>query len=151
MATGISQTGSGVGQFVFAPLATILLKNYGWEAAVWMVAGLYFICIVFGALLRPLEVKAGAEQQSPSPFLCCGRKSDEEVQEINPFSRRDLFYCGTPKTLMRVNSVSQGEVLSNWEQFRHLLFNLPRYAYTKIKKDLATICQNNIHSFKMNK
>ena len=59
LATGISQTGSGIGQFVFAPLATTLLKNYGWEAAVWVVAGLYFTCIAFGALLRPLELKEG--------------------------------------------------------------------------------------------
>ena len=59
LATGISQTGSGIGQFVFAPLATTLLKNYGWEAAVWVVAGLYFTCITFGVLLRPLELEEG--------------------------------------------------------------------------------------------
>jgi MFS family permease len=33
LATGISVCGSGVGTFLFAPLATYLLEQYGWQGA----------------------------------------------------------------------------------------------------------------------
>jgi len=38
LATGISVCGSGVGTFLFAPLATFLLDAYGWQGAnlVWL-------------------------------------------------------------------------------------------------------------------
>jgi hypothetical protein len=33
LATGISVCGSGVGTFLFAPLATYLIEEYGWKGA----------------------------------------------------------------------------------------------------------------------
>ena len=33
LATGISVCGSGVGTFLFAPLSTYLLEQYGWQGA----------------------------------------------------------------------------------------------------------------------
>uniref|UniRef100_T1JMT4 Major facilitator superfamily (MFS) profile domain-containing protein n=1 Tax=Strigamia maritima TaxID=126957 RepID=T1JMT4_STRMM len=57
-ATGVAVCGSGVGTFIFAPLITeILLKNYAWQSAMLIVAGLVLNCAVFGALFRPVERK----------------------------------------------------------------------------------------------
>ncbi|XP_065224690.1 uncharacterized protein LOC135848662 isoform X2 [Planococcus citri] len=55
LATGIAVCGSGFGTFAFAPLATYLLENYGWQGANIILAGLILNCAVFGALMRPLE------------------------------------------------------------------------------------------------
>ncbi|KAJ8962273.1 hypothetical protein NQ318_018252, partial [Aromia moschata] len=55
LATGIAVCGSGVGTFAFAPLATMLLETYGWKGANLILAGLILNCVVFGALMRPLE------------------------------------------------------------------------------------------------
>ncbi|XP_057668768.1 monocarboxylate transporter 3-like isoform X2 [Diorhabda carinulata] len=55
LATGIAVCGSGVGTFTFAPLATMLLEEYGWKGANLILAGLILNCILFGALMRPLE------------------------------------------------------------------------------------------------
>ncbi|CAG9824026.1 unnamed protein product [Phaedon cochleariae] len=55
LATGIAVCGSGVGTFAFAPLATVLLENYGWKGANLILAGLILNCVLFGALMRPLE------------------------------------------------------------------------------------------------
>lgn len=55
LATGIAVCGSGVGTCVFAPLATILLETYGWKGANLILAGFIFNCVLFGALMRPLE------------------------------------------------------------------------------------------------
>ena len=59
LATGISVCGSGVGTFLFAPLGTFLLNQYGWKGAHLILAGLCLNCAVFGALMRPLELTAG--------------------------------------------------------------------------------------------
>ncbi|XP_050497634.1 monocarboxylate transporter 3 isoform X2 [Diabrotica virgifera virgifera] len=63
LATGIAVCGSGVGTFTFAPLATALLEEYGWRGANLILAGLILNCILFGALMRPLEYpKDGGEK-----------------------------------------------------------------------------------------
>lgn len=56
LATGISVCGSGVGTFVFAPLATYLLEVYGWKGVNIIFAGLCLQCAVCGALMKPLEM-----------------------------------------------------------------------------------------------
>ncbi|KAL0880019.1 hypothetical protein ABMA27_002517 [Loxostege sticticalis] len=55
LATGIAVCGSGVGTFSFAPLASILMNEFGsWQNANLLLAGLILNCAVFGALMRPL-------------------------------------------------------------------------------------------------
>ena len=58
LATGIAVCGSGVGTFLFAPLATLLLDTFGWKGANLIYAGLCLNCAVFGALMRPLVLTA---------------------------------------------------------------------------------------------
>ena len=53
-ATGIAVCGSGIGAFIFAPLADWLLSKYGWKGATWIIAGLVLNGVVVGALFRPL-------------------------------------------------------------------------------------------------
>lgn len=55
LATGISVCGSGVGTFVFAPLANWLLVSYGWKVSNLVFAAICLLCVIFGALMRPLE------------------------------------------------------------------------------------------------
>ena len=71
LATGISVCGSGVGTFLFAPLATKLLKEYGWKGANLIFAGLCLNCAVFGALMRPLEL-------TTRPVTLSNKKRDDE-------------------------------------------------------------------------
>ncbi|KAL4709454.1 hypothetical protein ACJJTC_019751 [Scirpophaga incertulas] len=55
LATGIAVCGSGVGTFSFAPLAALLLREFGsWQNANLLLAGFILNCAVFGALMRPL-------------------------------------------------------------------------------------------------
>lgn len=55
LATGISVCGSGVGTFVFAPLASYLLDSFGWKTSNMIFASICLLCIIFGAMMRPLE------------------------------------------------------------------------------------------------
>ena len=54
LATGLAVCGSGVGMFVFAPLADWLLTNYGWQGANWVIAAIILNGVALGALFRPL-------------------------------------------------------------------------------------------------
>merc|ERR1719167_932737 len=63
LATGISVCGSGVGTFVFAPLGTYLLEQYGWKGANIIFAALCLQCAVFGALMRPLSVEVLVKEE----------------------------------------------------------------------------------------
>nr|XP_023029542.1 monocarboxylate transporter 7-like isoform X1 [Leptinotarsa decemlineata] len=60
LATGIAVCGSGFGTVVFAPLGTYLL-HYGWKSAHLWLAGVCLACVVFGALMKPIEY-AGEEK-----------------------------------------------------------------------------------------
>lgn len=55
--------GSGVGCFVFAPLANFLLDHYGWKGANLIFAALCFNCAICGALMRPLELVIETREQ----------------------------------------------------------------------------------------
>ncbi|KRT78853.1 membrane transporter [Oryctes borbonicus] len=55
LATGIAVCGSGFGTFIFAPIITLLLNEYGWRGSMIIISGIVLECIIFGALFRPLE------------------------------------------------------------------------------------------------
>ena len=56
LATGVSVCGAGIGTFVFAPLGTFLVENYGWKGANIIIGGIILNGIVFGLTYRPLQV-----------------------------------------------------------------------------------------------
>lgn len=55
LATGIAVCGSGLGTFLFAPIISKLLSEYGWRGSILIIGGIVLECILFGALFRPLE------------------------------------------------------------------------------------------------
>ena len=83
LATGISVCGSGVGTFLFAPLATHLLDTYGWKGSNLIFAGLCLNCAIFGALMRPLELKA--KVVDPEDF---NEENEEEDEDEGAFKFR---------------------------------------------------------------
>ena len=99
LATGIAETGSGFGTFVFATVLTMIATSFGtqkdgttgetneisedatpesgsvevngevqqsWRAPVFFIAGLCICCIIFGALMRPLEFIRESEEEKKS-------------------------------------------------------------------------------------
>ena len=69
LATGISVCGSGVGTFVFAPLANWVLVNYGWKTSNLVFAGICLLCIIFGLFMRPLEEVLPTQEDKESKLL----------------------------------------------------------------------------------
>lgn len=55
LATGIAVCGSGTGTFVFAPLGSYLVSEYGWKGCNIIMAAIILNGVAFGAIYRPLE------------------------------------------------------------------------------------------------
>ena len=55
--TDISVCGSSIGTFIFAPIGSYLVDEYDWRGANMIFAGIILNGVVFGAIMRPLEVK----------------------------------------------------------------------------------------------
>lgn len=52
LATGIGVCGSGIGTFLFAPLSSYLIEQYGWREALLYQSAIVLSCAAFGALFR---------------------------------------------------------------------------------------------------
>jgi len=69
LATGIAVCGSGIGTFVFAPLAHKLLTEYSWKGTILIEAGIMLNCLLCGMLFRPLKFPknpdADEEEEKP--------------------------------------------------------------------------------------
>ena len=55
LATGIAVCGSGIGTFIFAPLAKYLLDEFDWKNALLVISGIILQSAICGMLMRPLE------------------------------------------------------------------------------------------------
>ena len=55
---------------------------------------------------------------------------NKKQQVVNPFSRKDLFYQGSSSALLKASNTKNNTV-SEWDDFRHLLFTTTRYEYLK--------------------
>lgn len=88
LATGIAVAGSGLGAFAFAPLATILLEQFGWKGANLILAGFILNCAVFGAMMRPLTFSN--EECSEKPLL--QRMADEKRMQMERGSIGGSFF-----------------------------------------------------------
>lgn len=74
-ATGLAVCGSGIGTFIFAPLAKALLDEYGWKGATLIEAGLLLNCCIWGAFFRPLEF---TKRQQRKPLADCSSNDNLE-------------------------------------------------------------------------
>ena len=53
-ATGIAVCGSGLGTFLMAPLVHGLIDRHGWEKAFLITGAIVLLCVLLGALFRPI-------------------------------------------------------------------------------------------------
>lgn len=54
-ATGLAVCGTGIGTFLFPPLAKRLIDEYDWRGAHLILAGIVLNCAVCGALFKPVD------------------------------------------------------------------------------------------------
>ncbi|KAI4503941.1 hypothetical protein M0802_001344 [Mischocyttarus mexicanus] len=81
LAVGLGACGTGIGTFVYAPMTTFFIEEYGWRGTCLMLAGTFFNMIVCGAVMRDPEwwiLEQKKQQQLSSP-----KKSNTIKSEID--------------------------------------------------------------------
>ncbi|XP_067128273.1 LOW QUALITY PROTEIN: monocarboxylate transporter 12-like [Centruroides vittatus] len=121
-ATGIAVCGSGMGAFVFAPICQALLSIYDWKGSLLILSGLTLNCMVFGALMRPLEsaddqktVSTTTEKRESKFDLIQHDDGTLETKEFNTEpgvqSRQDLDQMNKTTRMPFITLSSIGETL----------------------------------------
>ena len=98
LATGIAESGAGVGTVIFAPLTNYLISVYGWRGALLIVGGIVANIIVCGALFRPIKkrtkhLKVEALSTGTDIRVTCTEETNEDCRESLMESNKDLNLC----------------------------------------------------------
>lgn len=84
LATGLGACGTGIGTFVYAPMTTFFITEYGWRGTNLLLAGTFFNMIVAGAVMRDPE------------WLTWEQKHDAESKKSNVRSDGMIKPSGSP-------------------------------------------------------
>ncbi|XP_038222663.1 monocarboxylate transporter 12 [Zerene cesonia] len=95
LATGIAVCGSGLGTFLFAPITSALISNYGWRGAMVIIGAFILNCIPLGLMFRPVPERPRTPvtepmlpQQNKSPLK--RSQSTEHVVRANGKIEEDV-------------------------------------------------------------
>lgn len=89
LAVGLGACGTGIGTFVYAPMTTFFIEEYGWRGTCLMLAGTFFNMIVCGAVMRDPEwwiLEQKKQQQLLSPKKSNTIKSELDGNSSHAFS-----------------------------------------------------------------
>ncbi|GAB6027761.1 hypothetical protein CHUAL_001998 [Chamberlinius hualienensis] len=91
-ATGISVCGSGMGAFIFAPLNSFLISEYGWRGNILIQSAIVLHMIALGLLLRPLKASPSSSKNSNSkpkaaPLVIVDKPSPQSPTKNNTFKK----------------------------------------------------------------
>jgi len=124
LVTGISTCGSGAGTIIFAPLATVLEKNFGWQGCNQILAGLCLFCALYGLTMKPVPLRKPDEEDSMTEL-----KAKEKENESGPYSNAEFDYMDgengsvDPKHETQVD-IKKSEKTGIWKTLRNPAFLL---------------------------
>lgn len=95
LAVGLGACGTGIGTFVYAPMTTYFIEEYGWRGCVLLLAGTFFNMIVCGTVMRDpewwiLEQKKQQGQLSPKKSKIRGEIEAARAGDASPPGDEDF-------------------------------------------------------------
>lgn len=115
LAVGLSACGTGIGTFVYAPMTTYFIEEYGWRGTCLLLAGTFFNMIVCGTVMRDpewwileQEKQNGATPKKSITKSECDRSSISPVDEFPGIEElRKMLKSGhTPEYLLQILSTT---------------------------------------------
>ncbi|XP_014478799.1 PREDICTED: monocarboxylate transporter 5-like [Dinoponera quadriceps] len=84
LAVGLGACGTGIGTFVYAPMTTYFIQEYGWRGTCLLLAGTFFNMIVAGAVMRDPEwwILEQRKHDQEAPKKSHGRSDDIKPEAI---------------------------------------------------------------------
>lgn len=137
LAVGLGACGTGVGTFLYAPMTTFFINEYGWRGSCLLLAGTFFNLIVCGTVMRDPEwwVLEQEKQALGSPRKSMarsegGRSSTSQLEEFPGIEElRRLLKSGKAPEYLLQSLRTSIEAPSNGEggtTFRSVV-NLPTF------------------------
>ncbi|XP_063977313.1 monocarboxylate transporter 14-like isoform X2 [Diachasmimorpha longicaudata] len=152
LAVGLGACGSGIGTFVYAPMTTFFIDEYGWRGTCLLLAGTFFNLIVCGTVMRDPEwwlIEQSKEKGMGTPRKSLARSeggrsysaiSTEEFPGVEEL-RRLLKSGKAPEYLLQSLRTSTEVPASNQTQgtnFRSVV-NLPTFVKQSEKVPLEVL------------
>ena len=94
-ATGIAVCGSGIGTLFFAPLAQILIDEYGWKGMTIIMGGLMLNGLVSALIYKPIKAKKISHESKNAELVCgvfCAIKKNIEGYTASPHCHHHYYY-----------------------------------------------------------
>lgn len=137
LAVGLGACGTGIGTFVYAPMTTFFIEEYGWRGTCLLLAGTFFNMIVCGTVMRDPEwwIMEQQKQNGATPKKSitkseCDRSSISPVDEFPGVEelRRMLKSGHTPEYLLQIlSTTTEDPQTANGDiRFRSVV-NLPTF------------------------
>ncbi|XP_043266520.1 uncharacterized protein [Venturia canescens] len=149
LAVGLGACGTGVGTFLYAPMTTFFINEYGWRGTCLLLAGTFFNLIVCGTVMRDPEwwVLEQEKQALGSPRKSMarsegGRSSTSQLEEFPGVEElRRLLKSGKAPEYLLQSLRTSTEAPSNGEggtTFRSVV-NLPTFVRQSEKVPLEVL------------
>ncbi|XP_068973670.1 uncharacterized protein [Bombus flavifrons] len=137
LAVGLGACGTGIGTFLYAPMTTYFIEEYGWRGTCLLLAGTFFNMIVCGTVMRDpewwileQEKQNGATPKKSTTKSECDRSSISPADEFPGVEelRRMLKSGHTPEYLLQIlSATTEGPQTANGDiRFRSVV-NLPTF------------------------
>lgn len=137
LAVGLGACGTGIGTFLYAPMTTYFIEEYGWRGTCLLLAGTFFNMIVCGTVMRDPEwwimeqqKQSGATPKKSTTKSECDRSTGSPVDEFPGVDelRRMLKSGHTPEYLLQVLSTTTEDPLAmNGDVKFRSVVNLPTF------------------------
>ena len=137
LAVGLGACGTGIGTFVYAPMTTYFIEEYGWRGTCLLLAGTFFNMIVCGTVMRDpewwiteQEKQNGATPRKSTTKSECDRPSVSPVDEFPGVEelRRMLKSGHTPEYLLQIlSTTTEDPQAANGDVKFRSVVNLPTF------------------------
>ncbi|XP_078034526.1 uncharacterized protein LOC144468725 isoform X1 [Augochlora pura] len=137
LAVGLGACGTGIGTFVYAPMTTFFIEEYGWRGTCLLLAGTFFNMIVCGTVMRDPEwwVMEQQKQNGNTPKKSvtrseCDRSTGSVADEFPGIEElRKMLKSGhAPEYLLQILSTTTEDPHADNGDFRfRSVVNLPTF------------------------
>lgn len=144
LATGLAACGTGIGTFIFPPFTMYLLERYDWQGTLLILSGFFLNMMVFGALMRDLEVPTKESNVKPNDHPDSYTLEDSErlcssLVQLPTYLRDNL----PVEVISELSSKEGGYLNSLLEHHPHLFGAIIPKGTPESDNSSATIPQDN--------
>ncbi|KZC11585.1 Monocarboxylate transporter 14 [Dufourea novaeangliae] len=159
LAVGLGACGTGIGTFVYAPMTTFFIEEYGWRGTCLLLAGTFFNMIVCGTVMRDpkwwiLEQQKQNGQTPKKSITECDRSTDSPVDDFPGVEelRKMLKNGHAPEYLLQIlSTTTEDPHAANGDiKFRSVV-NLPTFVKhnEKVPVEVLELLSSNPRLYKV--